>query len=71
MCKKLPPRELSRSQVVPRKIDGLNTDVVESGVFRMLTHGRQGALPAGDEHCHYKSTAGTLGAVVKDRKTGN
>ena len=72
VLKKLPPRELSRSQVVPRKIDGLNTDVVESGVFRMLNARTSRGRPCqpGMSIGHYKSTAGTLGAVVKDRKTG-
>ena len=69
--KKLSPGDLSRKQVVPRKIDGLNTDVVESGVFRMLNvRTSRKALSAGVSIGHYKSTAGTLGAVVKDRKTG-
>lgn len=70
--KKLSPGDLSRKQVVPRKIDGLNTDVVESGVFRMLNvrTSRERPCQPGVSIGHYKSTAGTLGAVVKDRKTG-
>ncbi|OPZ74981.1 MAG: hypothetical protein BWY80_00351 [Firmicutes bacterium ADurb.Bin456] len=70
--KKLPPGDLSRKHIVPRKIGGLNTDVVESGVFRMLNvrTSRERPCQPGMSIGHYKSTAGTLGAVVKDRDTG-
>jgi len=69
--KKLPPGDLSRSHIIPRKIDGLDTDVIEIGVVKML-----GVRTARGRPCqpgmsigHYQSTAGTMGAVVKDKKT--
>ena len=66
---KIVPRDLSRKQLVPRKLTGL-TRTVESGVFRMLNVRTSKDLSAGGSIGHFKSTAGTLGAVVKDRKTG-
>lgn len=69
--KKLPPAELSRSQIVPRQIDGLDTDVVEIGVVKMLGLRTSRGRPCqpGMSIGHYQSTAGTLGAVVRDKKT--
>jgi len=70
--KKLPVDELMREQVVPGKIGGLNTDVVEIGVVRALGIRTSRERPAhpGVSIGHYRSTAGTLGAVVKDKQTG-
>lgn len=70
--KKLPPSDLSRSHIVPKKIGGLATDVVEIGVVKAL-----GARTSRERPCqpgvsigHYQSSAGTFGAVVRDKKTG-
>jgi len=70
--KKLPAPDLSRSHIVPRQIDGLDTDVVEIGVVRMLgvRTSRERPCRPGVSIGHYRSTAGTLGAVVMDRATG-
>ncbi|MEG6617149.1 hypothetical protein V6C27_12095 [Peptococcaceae bacterium 1198_IL3148] len=70
--KKLPASELKRSHVVPRKIDGVDTDVIEVGRIKMLGVRTQRIRPAmpGCSIGHYRVTAGTLGAVVKDRSTG-
>ena len=69
--KKLSAGSLARKHVVPRKINGLDTDVVESGVIRMLgvRTKRERPCQPGVSIGHYKSTAGTLGAVVRDKKT--
>ncbi|MFX4262881.1 hypothetical protein ACOBQJ_11825 [Pelotomaculum propionicicum] len=69
--KKLQPSEMSRGQIVPAKIDGLETDVVEIGRVRMLgvRTTRERPCQPGVSVAHYKSTAGTLGAVVKDKAT--
>lgn len=69
--KKLPSAKLARSHVVPKKIDGLDTDVVEIGVVRMLgvRTTRERPCQPGVSIGHYQSTAGTMGAVVKDRAT--
>jgi len=69
--KKVPLADLSRSHIIPRQIDGLDTDVIEIGVVKML-----GVRTARERPCcpgmsigHYQSTAGTFGAVVRDKKT--
>ncbi|MDD4335104.1 MAG: hypothetical protein PHY77_05815 [Desulfotomaculaceae bacterium] len=69
--KKLPPVDMSRKVMVPPHIDGMETDVVEIGRVRMLGIRTTRARPCrpGVSVAHYKSTAGTLGAVVKDKKT--
>ncbi|HAA89753.1 MAG: Uncharacterized protein XD63_0466 [Thermoanaerobacterales bacterium 50_218] len=69
--KKLPAEALRIDQLVPRRIAGVPTDVVEIGEVRFL--GRTGKVrpaPPGVSIGHYRVTAGTFGAVVKDRKTG-
>lgn len=70
--KKLPAGYLARGQLIPKKIGGLVTDVVEIGAVKMLglRTARSRPCQPGVSIAHYKSTAGTLGAVVKDRKTG-
>lgn len=68
---KLPAEQLRRDQMIPRKIDGEITDVIEVGDIQLL--GRTDlARPAkpGMSIGHYKITAGTFGAVVKDKTTG-
>lgn len=69
--KKLPSANLTRSHVVPKKIDGLDTDVIEIGVVRMLgvRTTRERPCQPGVSIGHYQSTAGTFGAVVKDKAT--
>lgn len=68
---KLPESELEALHIVPKNLDGVVTDVIEVGDLKLL--GRTaGGVPAqpGVSIGHYKITAGTFGAVVKDRKTG-
>ncbi|MBC7105123.1 MAG: hypothetical protein H5T97_04225 [Firmicutes bacterium] len=62
---------LSARDVVPREVRGVRTDVVEIGMPRFL--GRvERVRPAqpGVSIGHYQVTAGTFGAVVRDRETG-
>lgn len=68
---KLPESELEVQNIVPKDLDGVVTDVIEVGDLRLLSR-TDGASPAqpGVSIGHYKITAGTFGAVVKDRKTG-
>jgi len=71
--KKLPAADLARSHLVPKKIDGLNTDVVEIGVVRMLgvRTSRERPCQPGMSIGHYQSTAGTFGAVrSEERRVG-
>ena len=68
---KLPAARLQRGARVPRVLDEAETDVLEVGELRLL--GRTDYLrPAqpGMSIGHYKITAGTFGAVVQDRQTG-
>jgi len=67
---KLPPNQLKRDQIIPQKIDGQTTDVIEVGDLHLLgrTDLTRPALP-GMSIGHYKITAGTFGAVVRDITT--
>ncbi|MGD0621369.1 MAG: hypothetical protein ABSA82_02740 [Thermacetogeniaceae bacterium] len=68
--KKVPVEALGIDDIIPRRIAGKPTDVIEVGEIRLLgrTEKRRPAVP-GVSIAHYKVTAGTFGAVVKDRKT--
>ncbi len=70
---KLPEHELEAQHIVPKDLDGIITDVIEVGDIRLLGVDRTkrgGPAQPGMSIGHYKITAGTFGAVVKDRKTG-
>ena len=71
--KKLPPNKLARGYRVPPKLYGLDTDVVEIGRVRLLGERKNKVRPAvpGSSIGHYKISAGTFGAVVKDKKSGD
>lgn len=70
--KKKTERELPRSQILPKKLENVMTDVIEVGEVRFLDARTQKTRPAmpGVSIGHYKVTAGTFGAVVKDEVTG-
>ena len=69
---KLPETELRANHIVPKQIDGVITDVIEVGDLRLLGRTeRGGPAQPGRSIGHYKITAGTFGAVVKDRQTGD
>ncbi|MBF7084147.1 hypothetical protein IT084_14345 [Desulfallas sp. Bu1-1] len=70
--KKVAAKELHRAHRVPAKINGLDTDVIEIGRVRLLKERSNKIRPAlpGSSIGHYKISAGTFGAVVKDKKTG-
>lgn len=72
---KLPLTALSAADRVPREIDGIQTDVYEVGVLRAQqllppTSRFRPEIPSGVSAGHFAITAGTLGAIVKDRMTG-
>lgn len=69
--KKVPSGGLIRAQQVPAYIDGLPTDVIEIGEVRLLSlrTGKERPAQPGMSIGHYKISAGTFGAVVKDRVT--
>lgn len=65
---------LSSEDKIPSQINGIPTDVFESGKILAQNatnpRGRFRPIPAGVSIGHYKVTAGTLGAFVTDRRTG-
>lgn len=68
---KLPAKELHRDQIIPKEINGEITDVLEVGDLQLLgrTDLTRPAKP-GMSIGHYKISAGTFGAVVRDKNTG-
>lgn len=70
--KKLPRAALAPQALVPQALNGVPTDVVEVGdlVALQARTDRWRPAPGGVSIGHFKITAGTLGAVVRDRATG-
>ena len=56
--------------LIPRQIDGLETDVVEIGDVRLLSRTSRLRPAPRVSIGHPKITAGTFGALVKDNDTG-
>ena len=69
---KIPIAGLLPEALVPSELDGVRTDVMEVGDLRPLTlrTDRWRPAPPGVSIGHYKITAGTFGAVVRDKSTG-
>lgn len=70
---KKPLAALQPWDTIPREVDGLRTDVMEVGYLRADSSARERyrpIIPSGVSVGHYKVTAGTLGTLVKDRRTG-
>jgi hypothetical protein len=67
VTKKIPRDELSERDWVPPVIDGIPTDVIQTGIFRAhQSHtSRQRPAPGGISIGHKDITAGTLGCLVK------
>ncbi len=72
VTKKINKNEISARNLVPNKINGIKTDVVEIGEVKALpaTDKVRPAYP-GVSIGHYAITAGTLGAIVKSKKSGD
>lgn len=71
--KKYPKSDLKRSALLPKFMNGIATDIIEVGEIRFLNKRRiEYCRPAqpGMSLGHYKISAGTFGAVVKDKSTG-
>ena len=71
---KMPLSALSADDVIPREVGGVRTDVYEIGhvVAQQIGHRDRyrPVIPSGVTMGHYQITAGTLGAVVRDRTSG-
>ena len=69
--KKIPKKELSKEDLIPQKLSPIETDVEEVGKLIAFSNtGRYRPALGGVSIGHYKITAGTLGCLVKERKTG-
>jgi hypothetical protein len=67
VTKKLPLAQLTEAAAVPKAIDGMKTDVIETGPIVAFQDPKQRLRPArpGCSIGHYLITAGTLGCLVK------
>jgi len=65
--RKVPASELSESELVPRVVAGVPTDVVATGPLRalMVHRERHRPAPGGVSIGHHEVTAGTFGCVVR------
>ena len=69
---KIPQSGLPSQALVPQQLDGVTTDVIEVGdihAFQSPTELFRPA-PGGVSIGHFRTTAGTLGCVVRDREFG-
>lgn len=65
VSKKEPIKKLDSKNLIPKKVDGFCTDVVETGEFKALdTKSKHRPAAGGVSIGHYKITAGTLGCYV-------
>jgi hypothetical protein len=71
---KKPESALRESDRIPPELQGVKTDVVEVGTVRAQNLGPRDrwrpVIPPGVSVGHFRVSAGTLGAVVRDRLTG-
>ena len=70
---KKPIEALDEADIIPSDLNGARTDVVEVGRLEAQINPRdrfRPNVPAGVSIGHYKVTAGTIGAIVYDRGTG-
>jgi hypothetical protein len=64
---KLPLAQLAATDLVPKLLGAIKTDVIETGIFRALQDPRQKMRPAqpGASIGHHAVTAGTFGCLVR------
>ena len=67
VTKKVPLSHLKRKDQIPRKVDGQETDVFETGEIRALRTTKHRPAPGGVSIGHPLITAGTLGMVIRDK----
>ncbi|NLJ84350.1 MAG: hypothetical protein GX336_05530 [Halanaerobiaceae bacterium] len=70
--KKLPPEKLNKKDLVPQRLGSYCTDVIEVGKLHFLQERTARIRPArpGISIGHYQVSAGTFGALVRDKKSG-
>lgn len=69
--KKIKPDKLKRKDMVPQSLEGYQTDVIEIGrpVLQVVRTERTRPAQPGISIGHYKISAGTMGAIVKDKQS--
>ncbi len=69
VTRKMPPDVLSQKDMVPQRLNGVRTDVVELGVIRAFDLGPRDrwrpVVPPGVSVGHHRITAGTFGCLVR------
>ena len=74
VARKVPTSALTPQDLVPQTVDGIKTDVVETGILRALWQSPQDlsprdrwrpVVPPGVSIGHYRITAGTFGCLVR------
>lgn len=70
---KIPKAGLTAESLVPSRLDGVSTDVLEVGDIRpqQARTDRWRPAPGGVSLGHYQITAGTFGCVVRDQGSGD
>lgn len=69
--KKIKKGDLRSHEVIPEKIENTKTDVIEIGEMRLLLNTqRYRPVRPGCSIGHFAISAGTLGAIVRDKRTG-
>ncbi|NLM97937.1 MAG: hypothetical protein GX175_10095 [Halanaerobiaceae bacterium] len=70
--KKVPVSKISKKEIIPQRVQEYKTDVIEIGevVFHQDRTKKLRPARPGVSIGHYKVSAGTFGAVVRDKKTG-
>jgi hypothetical protein len=71
--KKMPTSALTPQETIPQRVNNIEVDVLEVGEIRALQSrtDRYRPAPGGVSIGHFKITAGTFGAVVRDKNTGD
>ena len=72
VSKKIPEESLASEDILPRRIDEVETDVIEVGDIKLLDSRKSKMRPArpGTSMAHHRSTAGTFGALARSNETG-
>ena len=72
VSRKLPVPALPPNAILPKNVNGVTIDVIEVGELRALQArtDRWRPAPGGISIGHYKITAGTFGAIVRDINSG-
>ncbi len=67
VSRKVPAAQLAASEIIPKLLGQIKTDVIETGIFRAFQNPQQRMRPAqpGLSLGHHAITAGTLGCLVR------